>query len=484
MRVLLFRFCPELPPEQTLFYTALYTDEESPRNRRARAPERSNTDTRTLGTRAFFIFSKEEEKIKKGFWTLERGQLGNQARFFERTTMEGAAGASLSRAPSASFRSTVAPEKTVRVLREVDDIQSWRNGGVAKADVGKSGLLQFTATASSHCPGSAPFNLVDANDARIGYNASGAFGARRMKDRAAREGTKTEGWVTAARSDAWLLIELTRKSVVNEIILLNHATSRLTVSIALRARESAFVDIRTDILLAHKKESRIACGSLPCKYIKLRCHRGAPISIASIKFLGLPVGNANAKGDQFDKLRARSAQQVRVALPALPSLSLARRRARAPGCRFFGHERSPRCHLTLRPHFPSHAVAFRSAARVRSQHTEDVIYGPSLRATRATFLSPHSDLSFRASPARTARAAAVAAAADDDADAPRDYDAEIEALASRLSMPPEPPLSRSVDSFAAPAQLGRTFASAGPGGAAGGEFIYVPLHSLQILLTI
>ena len=329
MRVLLFRFCPELPPEQTLFYTALYTDEESPRNRRARAPERSNTDTRTLGTRAFFIFSKEEEKIKKGFWTLERGQLGNQARFFERTTMEGAAGASLSRAPSASFRSTVAPEKTVRVLREVDDIQSWRNGGVAKADVGKSGLLQFTATASSHCPGSAPFNLVDANDARIGYNASGAFGARRMKDRAAREGTKTEGWVTAARSDAWLLIELTRKSVVNEIILLNHATSRLTVSIALRARESAFVDIRTDILLAHKKESRIACGSLPCKYIKLRCHRGAPISIASIKFLGLPVGNANAKGDQFDKLRARSAQQVRVALPALPSLSLARSSTRA-----------------------------------------------------------------------------------------------------------------------------------------------------------
>ena len=199
------------------------------------------------------------------------------------------------------------------MLREVDDIQSWRNGGVAKADVGKSGLLQFAATASSHCPGSAPFNLVDANDARIGFNASGAFGARRMKDRAARKGTKTEGWVTAARSDAWLLIELTRKSVVNEIVLLNHATSRLTVSIALRARESAIVDIRSDVLLAHKKESRIACGSLPCKYIKLRCHRGAPISIASIKLLGLPVGNANAKGDQFDKLRARSAQQVRRA---------------------------------------------------------------------------------------------------------------------------------------------------------------------------
>jgi len=93
-----------------------------------------------------------------------------------------------------------------------------------------------------------------------------------------------------------------------------------------------------------------------------------------------------------------------------------------------------------------------------------VIYGPSLRATRATFLSPHSDLSFRSSPTRAAHAAAEAAAAD----APRDYDAEIEALASSrlFNVPPEPPLSRSVDSFAAPAQLGRTFASAGPGGGA------------------
>jgi hypothetical protein len=315
----------------------------------------------------------------------------------------------LSRRPTAAFVSTRSPEKSARVLTEVDDIQAWRNGGITKADVGNNSFVHFAATASSHCPGSSPANLVDANDAMIGHSDSGAFGKGRTRAREARKGTRTDGWLTATRGSAWLLIELTRKCVVNEVVVLNHATSRVTVAIGLNAKASAFVDVRTDVLLAHRKETRIACGSLPCKFIKLKCHRGAPVGIASIRVRGVPVGNPNMAGKHEDSHHTRSAQQ----------------------------------------------------------HTEAVIYGRSLRATRETYLSPHSDLSFRRSPSASlgrGRPAAAAAAAEEEEEGGAAFAGRS---ALPMPMPPAPPqlLRRSVDSFARSSgsgSLGRTFASAGP----------------------
>jgi hypothetical protein len=77
-------------------------------------------------------------------------------------------------------------------------------------------------------------------------------------------------------------------SSVNSIEIDNQSASKVSVSISY-TKKGPFIENSPNVILPHNKAKQISLGTLPCRFIKLNFHKGAPISVKSITAYGCDV---------------------------------------------------------------------------------------------------------------------------------------------------------------------------------------------------
>lgn len=103
------------------------------------------------------------------------------------------------------------------------------------------------------------------------------------------EDSRKHCWATR-KSSEWLRIRLDNKCLVSSLVIDNKHTSEVEVSVALSDTDREFLVVQKRRFLPHDKESVISLGHLPCKYIKVQCFSGTPISFYSIVPMGIQAG--------------------------------------------------------------------------------------------------------------------------------------------------------------------------------------------------
>lgn len=124
------------------------------------------------------------------------------------------------------------------------------------------------------------------------------------------EDTRKNCWATR-KSSEWLRIRLDRKSLVSSLVIDNKHTSEIEVSVAMDDKDREFLVVQKRRFLPHDKESIISLGHLPCKYIKVRCFSGTPISFYSIVPMGIETGSIRGEfGVKVEELIYRCPQHL------------------------------------------------------------------------------------------------------------------------------------------------------------------------------
>ncbi len=95
-------------------------------------------------------------------------------------------------------------------------------------------------------------------------------------------------WTSHHREGCGLVLQLEQPSVVSAVMVLNNTVSRVNLSVAEKNQRRSWVDTCRGVRTRHNAWIELRPGSLPCRYIKIECLKGTPVSIQSIKVMGIP----------------------------------------------------------------------------------------------------------------------------------------------------------------------------------------------------
>lgn len=105
---------------------------------------------------------------------------------------------------------------------------------------------------------------------------------------------KAAAWTSHHREGCGLVLRLEHASVVTAVMLLNNTVSRVNLSVAETNKRRSFVQTCSGVRTRHNAWVELRPGSLPCRFIKIECLKGTPISIQSIKVMGIPGQSMHA----------------------------------------------------------------------------------------------------------------------------------------------------------------------------------------------
>ncbi len=107
-------------------------------------------------------------------------------------------------------------------------------------------------------------------------------------------------WSVSSGVNHEIVIELALTSLVGYVQITNKCTSSIEIAVALSDnKRDAYVTVRSDPRMPHNKPITYNAGFLPARYIRLRMLRGTPVSLYSVKILGLPASEADRVGFLF-----------------------------------------------------------------------------------------------------------------------------------------------------------------------------------------
>jgi len=127
-----------------------------------------------------------------------------------------------------------------------------------------------------------PFTIVSVTAETVGHPVTNLLRA-----------DKAKYWSTSCGVNHEIVLKLEQPALVGYVELANRCTSHCTIFVSLTSNSKEnYVQVRNDEKMPHYKSITYNAGFLPGRHIKLRLVRGTPVSLYSIKVIGLPTSQA------------------------------------------------------------------------------------------------------------------------------------------------------------------------------------------------
>eukprot|EP01006_Ploeotia_vitrea_P037232 TRINITY_DN66105_c12_g4_i1.p2 TRINITY_DN66105_c12_g4~~TRINITY_DN66105_c12_g4_i1.p2 ORF type:complete len:225 (-),score=103.41 TRINITY_DN66105_c12_g4_i1:583-1185(-) len=137
-----------------------------------------------------------------------------------------------------------------------------------------------------------PYNIMSASCERPGQLASNITSVK-----------TTSCWGTASGGNHTLLLRLKTPTLLGFLKIHNKGVSCIEVAIATKNAESEFITVASRRGVPLNKCIVLRCGFLPARYVRIRCVRGAPVSLYSVQALGVPKRKiADDFGESYEQL--------------------------------------------------------------------------------------------------------------------------------------------------------------------------------------
>ncbi|TNV75381.1 hypothetical protein FGO68_gene9215 [Halteria grandinella] len=92
---------------------------------------------------------------------------------------------------------------------------------------------------------------------------------------------------TMHKTDQTILIQLPKPLIVSVIEIDNVGISKLSIDFSLlKSKASAYTTVVDNYTVPHNKTKSVTTGSFPALYIRIRCHKGTPISMQGLRIYG------------------------------------------------------------------------------------------------------------------------------------------------------------------------------------------------------
>ncbi|KAM1229987.1 hypothetical protein ACFX2I_040199 [Malus domestica] len=95
-------------------------------------------------------------------------------------------------------------------------------------------------------------------------------------------------WSTATNTKEWILLELNEPCLLSHIRIYNKSVLEWEISVGLRYKPETFVKVRPRCE-APRRDMIYPMNYTPCRYVRISCLRGNPISIFFIQLIGVSV---------------------------------------------------------------------------------------------------------------------------------------------------------------------------------------------------
>lgn len=95
-------------------------------------------------------------------------------------------------------------------------------------------------------------------------------------------------WSTGTNAKEWILLELEESCLLSLIRIHNKLVLEWEISISLRSKPETFFKVRPRCE-APRRDIAYSIGFLPCRYVRIVCLRGNPISIFYVQLMGISV---------------------------------------------------------------------------------------------------------------------------------------------------------------------------------------------------
>lgn len=104
-------------------------------------------------------------------------------------------------------------------------------------------------------------------------------------------------WITYAQFShlncPHVTFQLGSKSLLSYVELHNMQTSAVTIQVGMKEGKHNFITIKENYKLARNRINEIPIGHIPCRFVRLICLSGKPVSINQIRFNGISTLNVN-----------------------------------------------------------------------------------------------------------------------------------------------------------------------------------------------
>lgn len=118
-----------------------------------------------------------------------------------------------------------------------------------------------------------------------------SFSSQSPKDKAVNllSGDKKSFWGTGGGNNHEIRLELDYACLLGFMQICNRSTSYVEIAVSMKNEESSFCTVVSDSCVPHNKTISYNVGFLPCRYLRLRCIRGTPVSAYWLRMIGLPL---------------------------------------------------------------------------------------------------------------------------------------------------------------------------------------------------
>ena len=89
--------------------------------------------------------------------------------------------------------------------------------------------------------------------------------------------------------EAVVMLKLPFICLLSTVILENRGTSQVTVQVSTKKKASSFLTVFDNMRLPHDRSTSLDIGHVPCKFVRLICHRGNPIGIERLSCHGITL---------------------------------------------------------------------------------------------------------------------------------------------------------------------------------------------------
>lgn len=95
-------------------------------------------------------------------------------------------------------------------------------------------------------------------------------------------------WSTSTNTKEWILLELDEPCLLSHIRIYNKSVLEWEIAVGLRYKPETFVKVRPRCE-APRRDMIYPVNYTPCRYVRISCLRGNPISIFFIQLIGISV---------------------------------------------------------------------------------------------------------------------------------------------------------------------------------------------------